>query len=141
MDGQETVHAAADTARAWAGLSAVTQFPRWTASMRSVEPLDGEDLAVGRRYRIRQPGLMSAVWRVTEVRPGEAFTWETSAPGVRTTAFHTLAADADGGTQISIGLHQEGPLVGLVDLFYASRARRYLKLEASGLKAAAEHAD
>lgn len=140
MDYEETTRTSAELAHAWTALSQVTSFPRWTASMESVTPLDGEELAVGRRYRIRQPGLPPTVWRVSEVRAGEAFTWEASSPGAHTTAYHRLIRNPDGSTQITIGLHQRGALAGLLGLVIGRKTRRFLTLEAAGLKAAAEAA-
>jgi hypothetical protein len=78
------------------------------------------------------------VWRVTEVRDGESFVWETRTPGVRTVGFHRLDADPDGGTRIIIGVDHAGPLAWLVGALSGRRTRRYLKLEAAGLKAASE---
>ncbi|MFC0506733.1 SRPBCC family protein [Micromonospora costi] len=138
MDYGETITTTAGADRAWAALAAVTTYPRWTASMSSVQPLDGPALAVGNRFRIRQPGLPVTVWRVCEVRDGESYAWEARAPGVHTLAYHRLTPEADGATRITIGIRQTGPLAGLVALLIAARTRRYLRMEAAGLKAAAE---
>ncbi|MEV4813198.1 SRPBCC family protein [Micromonospora avicenniae] len=141
MDYAETVVTAAGRGRAWAALADVTAYPRWTPSMTSVEPLDGPALAVGSRFRIRQPGLPVNVWRVREVREGESYVWEAHAPGVRTVAYHRLESEAGGATRISIGIRQTGPLAGLVALLISAKTRRYVRLEAAGLKAAAEAGD
>jgi uncharacterized membrane protein len=137
MNYDETITTAAPADRAWSALSDVVAYPKWTASMTSVEPLDEAALAVGRRFRIRQPGLPSVVWRVSEVTAGESFSWESSSPGVRTVGYHRLDGAGD-ATRISVGLRQTGPLAGLVRLFIAAKTRRYLALEVAGLKAAAE---
>jgi uncharacterized membrane protein len=138
MRYEQTATAAATTGQAWTAVRDVTDFPKWTRSMTSVEPLDDADLRTGNRYRIRQPGLPVIVWTVSEVRDGEAFTWEARSPGVHTVAFHRLAANPDGTTQITIGIEQTGPLAGVVRLVTAARTRRYLEMEAAGLKAASE---
>jgi uncharacterized membrane protein len=140
MRYEQTTSAHASTSQAWTALAEVTSLPRWTRSMTSVEPLDGADLRTGNRYRIRQPGLPALVWRVTEVRDGQSFVWEAHAPGVHTVAFHRLAANPDGSTRITIGIEQSGPLAGLVRAFTSGRTRRYLEMEAAGLKAASENA-
>jgi hypothetical protein len=137
MDFSEQIHTGAGADRAWAALTTVTTWPLWTASMRSVTPLDGLEIAVGHRFRISQPGFPTIVWQVSEVVAGESFTWTNSSPGVRSVAFHRLTALPD-GTEITIGVHQTGPLAGLLSVFTAARTRRYLKLEAAGLKAASE---
>ncbi|MEU8299000.1 SRPBCC family protein [Micromonospora sp. NPDC048909] len=138
MDYAETITTSAGLDRAWAALADVTTYPRWTASMSSVEPLDGGALTVGHRFRIRQPGLPTTVWRVCDVQPGVSFAWAATAPGVRTVAQHSLHAEADGTTRISLGIRQTGTLARLIALLTAAKTRRYMRMEAAGLKAAAE---
>ncbi|MCW3816697.1 SRPBCC family protein [Micromonospora sp. DR5-3] len=140
MDYAETITTTAGPQPAWAALADVTSYPRWTASMSTVEPLDGPSLAVGGRFRIRQPGLPPTVWRVCELRPGASFAWDAHVPGVHTVAYHRVDGQPDGTTRISIGIRQTGALAWLVALLTAARTRRYLRMEAAGLKAAAESA-
>ena len=140
MDYDRTTDATATLDRAWSALAAVTTLPQWTPSMSSVTPLDGEALREGHRFRIKQPGFPPVVWRVSEVRDGESFTWEAHSPGLHTVAYHRLSPNADGTTRITIGLHQTGALAGVMAAITGSRTRRYLDLEAAGLKAAAEAA-
>ncbi len=140
MDYQETVATAAAPDRVWAAFAAVTELPRWTASMTSVTPLDGAELAVGHRYRIKQPGFPPLVWTVDEVSEGALFSWVARSAGVRTRAYHRLEQQPDGPVVITIGLSQRGPLAGLIARLTGAKTRRFLKLEAAGLKAAAEAA-
>ncbi len=138
MRYEHTLRTTADPARVWKAMSAVTTYPRWTASMTEVTGLDGEELTVGGRFRINQPGLPTAVWRVTDVRDGEAFVWENHSPGLHTVASHRISRDGDGNTRITLVLDQHGFLAGLIRLLTQRKTRRYLHLEANGLKAAAE---
>ncbi len=138
MRYEETITAGAAQARVWEALAAVTTWPRWTESMQEVQPLDGGDLTLGHRFRIKQPGMPPLVWRVSAVQAGESFTWETRSPGVRTSGFHRLAANPDGTTRITLVVDQTGPLAGLLNLLMGARTRRFLALEAAGLKAASE---
>ncbi|MCW3839003.1 SRPBCC family protein [Micromonospora yasonensis] len=138
MDYAETITTTAGTGPTWAALANVTSYPRWTTSMSNVEPLDGPSLDVGNRFRIRQPGLPTTVWRVCELRPGASFAWDAHAPGVHTVAYHRVDGQSDGTTRISIGIRQTGALAWLVALLTAARTRRYLRMEAAGLRAAAE---
>src|SRR5699024_10751663 len=71
----------------WKMLAAPTRWPGWTTSIETVELLDGV-FEQGARVRISQPRLRTAVWTVTEYRPGRGFTWRSSAPGVVTTGEH-----------------------------------------------------
>lgn len=108
--------------------------------MISVTPLDAATLKVGHRFRIKQPGLPPTTWQVSEVREGESFTWEATAPGLRSVAYHRLSRNADGSTRIVIGVVQTGVLSALMGLLGATKTRRFLAMEAAGLKAAAEAA-
>ena len=112
----------------------VEHWPSWTSSVTSVELLDRGPLRVGVRARIRQPRLPVAVWQVTELVPGESFTWVTRARGVTTTGTHRVVATGP-GTAL---LDQEGPLGPLVGLVTARLTRRYLRTEVEGIKAYCE---
>ncbi|MFE9690235.1 SRPBCC family protein [Micromonospora sp. NPDC005806] len=138
MDYAETITTTAGLDPSWAALENVTTYPEWTASMSTVEPLDGPALQLGNRFRVRQPGLPPVVWRVCEVKHGASFAWDSHAPGVHTVAHHRVDRQPDGTTRISIGIRQTGALAWLVALLTAARTRRYLRMEAAGLKAAAE---
>ncbi|MFD2762889.1 SRPBCC family protein [Micromonospora eburnea] len=138
MDCQETISTTASIEHCWAALEDVTSYPRWTASMSLVELLDGPALRMGNRFRIRQPGLAATVWRVCELSPGTSFAWEARAPGVRTVGHHRVDRQPDGTTRIRIGIRQTGALAWLVALLIGAKTRRYVRMEAAGLKAAAE---
>jgi hypothetical protein len=138
MNFEQSTSTAASLPQAWSALADVASLPKWTPSMTSVEPLDGADLRTGRRYRITQPAMPVLVWQVSEVHEGESYVWENRLPGVHTVAYHRLASDAGGGTRITIGIRQSGWFAGIAGLLTARRTRRYLALEAAGLKAASE---
>jgi hypothetical protein len=138
MEYTETVRTTADPSRAWQAMAAVTSYPQWTESMTAVAGLDGPELAVGHRFRIRQPGFPAVVWRVTQVRDGETFTWESRSPGLHTVASHWLTTNDDGTTEITLRLRQTGALSAVMRLMTQAKTRRYMALEAAGLKAASE---
>lgn len=121
----------------WAVLTDVADWPNWTASITSVTPVDDADLAVGRRYRLEQPGMPALTWTVTTLDDGTAFDWEARSPGVHTVGWHRLTADGE-GTRIDVGVRQTGPLAWLVGLLTGGKTRRFIAMEAAGLKAAGE---
>jgi uncharacterized membrane protein len=135
-----SAEARADLASAWAVLCDVTDWPRWTRSMTSVERLDDGPLRLGSRARIKQPGMQPLVWEVTTFADQTEFSWTNHSPGVRTVGRHLVDANPEGSTRITLELHQTGPLAGLLGLLFGRRNRRYLELEAAGLKAASEAA-
>lgn len=135
LDASATTKAGRD--RAWDVLTDVADWPKWTASMTSVERLDDGPLRVGSRVRVRQPRLPVSVWTVTELVEGESFTWEATGPGVRTVGVHTLSAAPDGSTLVTVTLEQRGPVGSVFGRLFRGLIARYLDLEAKGLAAAA----
>jgi uncharacterized membrane protein len=128
----------ADLDSAWAALTDVTDWPRWTPSVTEVHRLDPGPLQTGSRARVKQPGMQRLTWAVTVLTEQTEFTWATHSPGVHTVGRHRLSRNDDGTTRITLELEQTGPLAGLINLFIGKRSQRYLGLEAVGLKAASE---
>lgn len=134
-----TIDTAAGLDAAWNALVDVASWPQWTPSMTTVERLDDGPLRVGSRARIKQPGFPWLVWEVSDLRPGAEFTWFTTAPGTRTEGRHLLARNPDGTTRITLVIDQTGPLGAVVGTLTKGKTKRFLALEAAGLKAASEH--
>jgi uncharacterized protein YndB with AHSA1/START domain len=121
----------------WAAVADPASWPEWTASMTSVELLDGR-LETGARARVVQPGLPPSRWTVTEFVPGESFVWTTTSGGVTTVGSHVVRARDGGRSRIELGLDMRGLLAPVLNLVLGGRFRRYVTMEADGLKAAAE---
>jgi Polyketide cyclase / dehydrase and lipid transport len=105
----------------------------------SLSVLDGPALAVGKRFAIKQPGMQKLVWKVTEIDPGSSWTWVQRSPGVLVTARHWVIAQPGGRTLVRQQLDQRGALGALVGRAMAKKTKRFLELEAQGLKARSEH--
>jgi len=118
--------------------SDVERWPEWTASVTRIVAVDGPGLAVGKRFAIKQPRMPKLVWEVTELVPGSSWTWVQRSPGGLTVARHDVIAESDNRTQVRQQLDQRGPLGALVGFLMRGMTRRYLDLEAAGLKAASE---
>ncbi|HEY9305858.1 MAG TPA: SRPBCC family protein, partial [Mycobacterium sp.] len=114
------------------------RWPEWTASVTSLVGRDGADLAVGKRFAIKQPGMQKLVWKVTEIDPGASWTWVQRSPGVRVTARHYVSAQPGGRTLVRQQLDQAGFLGALVGRLMVKKTKRFLELEARGLKARSE---
>lgn len=116
--------------------AALLDVPRWcelTASITEATWLDDGPTQVGRRARVRQPRLPSAIWQVTDLRPDEAFGWQTRSPGVRMFAGHHIeAGPGDGTVTLRLTLDVSGPLAGVTRLFWGRLIRRYVGMEAAG---------
>ncbi|MEW2521393.1 SRPBCC family protein [Actinacidiphila alni] len=130
-----TIHASVE--RVWAVLTDVENWPALTASMTSVRGLDGREIAVGSRFEVEQPKLRKAVWTVTDLTEGTRFSWESASTGVTTRGDHLLVADG-ADTRMTLVVHQRGALAGLVGLVAGGMTRRYIGMEAAGLKERSE---
>jgi uncharacterized membrane protein len=121
----------------WDVFSDVERWPEWTASVTSLTALDGPGLVVGGRFQIKQPRLPKLVWVVTRVDEGRSWTWEQRSPGGRTIAVHEVEPDGT-GTRVRQRLDQRGPVGALVGRLMRGLTKRYLELEAQGLKERSE---
>ncbi|HEY8172692.1 MAG TPA: SRPBCC family protein [Dehalococcoidia bacterium] len=134
---EETVDIKTSPERVWSVLRDIERWPEWTPSVTNLQALDG-GLSAGARVRIHQPGYRPAVWRVASLDEGRAFAWETSPlPGTRVLGTHTIEATA-GGSRVTLGIYTSGPLAPLMDLLVLRAARRFVPLEADGLRRRSE---
>jgi uncharacterized membrane protein len=128
----------APAAIVWQVFADAERWPDWTASVDRVVALDGPGIEVGQRFEIKQPRLPTVVWEVTEVDPGLSWTWRAHSPGATTLASHELVVQDDGRTLVRQRIDQRGPLGTAVGVLMRRLTRRYLDLEAKGLKAQSE---
>lgn len=138
MRFQTQIDIDAEPAAVWRTLTDVESWPKWTASMSSVERLQQGELGVGSTARVVQPKLKPAVYTVTECEPGKSFTWEMKTTGVKVRAGHDLEDLGEGRTRMVLSIEQSGALSGLIDAVFGKRTRQYVSMEAEGLKKAAE---
>jgi hypothetical protein len=138
MITDSSVSIAAPARLVWDVFSEVERWPEWTASVTRLVALDGPELAVGRRFEIKQPRMPRLVWTVTEVKPGSSWTWEQRSPGGLTVARHEVEAAGTDRTLVRQQLDQRGPVGALVGRVMKRMTVRYLELEAQGLKTRSE---
>jgi uncharacterized membrane protein len=138
MFNEDSIEIAAPPQLVWDVFSDVERWPEWTASVTSLTGLDGPVLAVGRRFAIKQPGMQKLIWRVTEIEPGSSWTWVQRSPGVLVTARHFVSPRPGGHTLVRQQLDQGGFLGAPVGRLMAKKTRRFLELEAQGLKTRSE---
>lgn len=124
---------AAPPAQVWFVSTDVEAMPSWTTSMTKVELEPKGPLAVGSTARVTQPKLATATWTVTEVVPGESWTWETKASGARTIATHRIAPGEAGGTRVTLSVEMQGATAAAVWLVAGGLVRSYVTAEAHGL--------
>lgn len=138
MFNEDSIEIDAPPQLVWEVFSDVEHWPEWTASVTSLVGQDGPALAVGRRFAIKQPGMQKLVWQVTEIEPGTSWTWVQRSPGSLVTARHYVDAQRGGRTLVRQQLDQRGPLGALVGRLMVKKTKRFLQLEAQGLKARSE---
>jgi uncharacterized membrane protein len=122
----------------WDVLVDVEQWPDWTASMQRIVALDEPGIELGRRFQIEQPRLPNLVWVVTEVDPGVSWTWRQRSLGAATLAWHEVVPLEADRTLARQRIEQRGPLGVAVGVLARRLTKRYLDLEAQGLKARSE---
>ncbi|OBG28826.1 SRPBCC family protein [Mycobacterium sp. 852002-51057_SCH5723018] len=122
----------------WEVFTDVERWPEWTASVTELVGLDGPELAVGKRFQIKQPKLPTLVWQVTDLEPGVSWSWAQRSAGGSTRAHHTLSPLSEGGTLVRQTLDPRGPIGAIVGRLMRGTTRRYLAMEAQGLKARSE---
>ena len=123
--------------RVWAIMSDIRRWHEWTPSVTSIRRLDEGPLRVGSRAMIRQPKVPPALWRVTEIEEGRRFSWVTGTPIARATGRHSVEP-TPGGSRATLALEYSGLLGALVARLLDDINRRYLTMEANGLKARSE---
>jgi hypothetical protein len=119
--------------RVWGILAGVERWPEWTPSVTRITRLDSGPLAIGSRVRIHQPRLLPSTWRIVELAEGRRFTWVTGGPGVRAVAEHSVEP-IDRGSRVTLSVRFEGVLATVVARLTRDLNRRYLELEAAGLR-------
>ena len=120
--------------RLWAVMSDVRGWPDWLPTVDAVTALDPDRVdEVGAEYRVEQPKLPAAVWRITEVVPGRSFTWQSSAPGLLSVGTHELRPEPDGTTTIVLGIRWSGVLAPVARFLVGRTAQDYVEQEAEAL--------
>lgn len=138
MFTEDSIEIDAPAQLVWEVFSDVEHWPDWTESVTSLVGHDGPDLAVGKRFSIKQPGMSKLVWRVIEIDSGSSWTWVQRSPGAHTSARHDVIPQPDGRTLVRQQLDQRGPLGAVVGRLMMNKTKRFLELEARGLKARSE---
>lgn len=138
MRANGTIEIDAPASVVWDVFSDVERWAEWTASIERIVALDGPGIEVGKRFEIKQPRLPNLVWEVTAVDPGSSWTWRQGSPGGTTLAVHEIVAQTPDRTLVRQQIDQRGPVGTLVAVLMRRLTKRYLELEARGLKARCE---
>lgn len=114
----------------WRLLCDVERWPEVLPTITSVEAMQtAGPPAVGSRYRVRQPGLATAVYEITKWHPDAGFVWAARAVGLVTTARHAIS-EVETGSQLELEIEWSGPLSPIIGYFYGSKALQMIETEA-----------
>src|SRR5580704_10949207 len=105
--------------------------------MTSVRRLEGGPFAIGSSAHVRQPKLLPAVWRVTELQNGRNFTWTTRSPGLRMTAGHLIEPQG-AGSRVELTFELSGLIAPVASRLYGDLIERYVATESQSLKKRSE---
>jgi hypothetical protein len=111
----------------------VERWPAWTPSVSKVERMDSGEFRVGSRARVTQPKLPTAVWEVSRLEPGREFQWQNRSPLLHSVGGHRVEPEG-AGSKVTLWIEQTGLLAPVLALFYKGLTRRYVAMEAEGLK-------
>jgi hypothetical protein len=123
--------------KVFAVLCDVERWPEWTPTMTSVRRLEGGPFAIGSSAHVRQPKLLPAVWRVTELQNGRNFTWTTRSPGLRMTAGHLIEPQG-AGSRVELTFELSGLIAPVASRLYGDLIERYVATESQSLKKRSE---
>jgi hypothetical protein len=87
---------------------------------------------------VKQPRLPTVVWRITDWQPGAGFTWVAERSPVPTRADHRIDPDGPDRSTVRLAFEQSGPLAPAVGLIAGRLTRRYIGMEAEGLRQRSE---
>ncbi len=138
MEYRTSIQIDAPPEAVWTVLTDVERWPEWTASMQHVGFVEGAGLKRGAKVRIKQPRLPVTEWEVIEVEPNRFFTWQARTGGMTSVGDHRLSMTSPDRTTAELSIRQTGPLAPIIGLFTAGLVRRYVHLEADGLKCRSE---
>lgn len=134
-----TIDIDASPAVVWTVMSDIEHWSQWTASISSVVRTSSGPLGVGSTAHVRQPKLAPADFVVTEWQPGRGFDWVTKNVLVTAVGGHWIEPTPN-GSRVMLSVEFSGPLGGLIAWLYGGLTRRYIAMEASGLKRVSEAA-
>lgn len=136
------VQIAAPPDQIWSVLADVDRWPEWDPAVTKLERLDTAPFGAGSRARVTQPRLPKNIWQVTQWEPGSGFVWQTKSPGAQTVGEHWVVPDPSDPkiSVVILKIKQTGLMAALLRPWIEKLTRRYVEMEAQGLKRRCEAA-
>ena len=140
MRFEESIDIEAQQERVWEVLSDLEAWPRWIETVDVVELLTPAPISKGSRVRLKQPKLPEGTWDITVWDAPSYFEWRQKSGGITIVAGHRVEMLEGGRSRLTVNLDMRGPLIPVIGLFYRGLTKRYMTIEAQGMKRAAESA-
>jgi uncharacterized membrane protein len=140
MRFEESIDIDAQQERVWEVLSDLEAWPRRIETVDVVELLTPAPMSKGSRVRLKQPKLPEGTWDITVWDAPSYFEWRQKSGGITSVAGHRVEMLEEGRSRLTLSLDMRGPLILVVGLFYRGLTKRYMTMEAQGMKRAAESA-
>jgi uncharacterized membrane protein len=140
MRFEQSIDIDARQQRVWDVLGDLEAWPQRIETVDVVELLTPAPVGKGSRVRLKQPKLPEGTWEVTVWDAPSYFEFRQKSGGVTNVAGHRVEALEEGRSRLTLTLDMRGLLVPVVALFYKGLTRRYMTVEAQGMKRAAESA-
>ena len=134
MTAENTTLIDAPPSAVWRETVDIDRWPEWAPTVTRAQRLDDGPFRLGSRASVKQPAQPQATWTITDLVPGERFSWETSRLGLHMRATHALASEGD-GTRNTLRLEATGALATVFGFALRPLIRRALADENHGLKA------
>jgi len=140
MRFEESIDIDAQQERVWEVLSDLEAWPQRIETVDVVELLTPAPISKGSRVSLKQPKLPEGTWDITVWDAPSYFEWRQKSGGVTSVAGHRVEMLEEGRSRLTLSLDMRGPLILVVGLFYRGLTKRYMTMEAQGMKRAAESA-
>ena len=138
MRFEKSVEIDAPQQRLWDVLSDIEAWPQRIETVDVVEVLTSPPISRGSRVRLKQPQLPEGNWDVTTWDAPSYFEWTQKTGGITSVAGHRVEALGEGRSRLTLTLDMRGLLIPIIGRFYKGLTERYMRLEAEGMKRAAE---
>ena len=138
MHFEQSIDIDASQPRVWDVLTDLEAWPHRIETVHSVELLTPPPVGEGSRVRLKQPKLPEGTWDVTVWDAPSYFEWRQRSGGVSTVAGHRIEALDDARSRLTLTLEMRGVLVPILGRIYRNLTKRYMTLEAQGMKRGAE---
>jgi uncharacterized membrane protein len=124
--------------RCWQHVAAIETWPSWARHIRSIEVTPPGALTADTEGLIRLTNGVRSHFRMTDLRPGQSWTWEGGFLWLRVRYDHVFESLAETRTSIRFRVDVEGPGTGSLGRLFAAIYGRNLDADIPRLVAELE---